>query len=79
MKESHYTSLLGGAVFGLSVVTIISTPMSFILALLAVPNESLLLGTTEMQGNGTDVGERRGDFVRKWTGELSPARKAVVY
>jgi hypothetical protein len=43
MKESHYTSLLRGAVFGLSVVTIIFTPMSSILALalLAVPNESL--------------------------------------
>jgi len=79
MKESHYTTLLGGAVFGLSVVTIIFTPMSFILALLAVPNEGLLLGTTEMQGNGTDVGEQRGNFVRKWTGRLPSARKVVVY
>jgi hypothetical protein len=69
MKESHYTALLGGAVFGLSVVTIIFTPMSFILALLAVPNESLLLGSLERQGNGTDAEGRRSNFVRRWTGK----------
>lgn len=43
MKESHYTALLGAAVFDFSVVTIIFTPMAFVVALLAVPDNSLLV------------------------------------
>lgn len=61
MKESHYTALLGAAVFGFSVVTIIFMPMSFILALLAVPKDSLLVGSVRA--------ERKRYFVGKWTGK----------
>lgn len=55
MKESHYAALLGAAVFGLSVVTIIFTPLSFAVALLAVPENSTIAGTIN---HGT---------VAKWT------------
>lgn len=79
MKESHYTALLGGAVLGLSVVTIIFTPMSFILALLAIPNESLLLGSLEKQGNDTGAEGRRRNFVRRWTGKFPFEYVTIVY
>jgi hypothetical protein len=43
VKESHYTAILGAAVFGLSVVTIVFTPLSFAVALLALPNDGVYL------------------------------------
>ncbi|KAK1069179.1 hypothetical protein LTR74_004986 [Friedmanniomyces endolithicus] len=43
MKESHWTAVMGAAIFGFTVVTIIFTPLSFVMALLAVPTESLLM------------------------------------
>jgi hypothetical protein len=61
MKEAHYTAVLGAAVLGLSFVTIVFTPMSFILALLAVPKDSLLV-------EPVPDGYKR-HFVRKWTGK----------
>lgn len=59
MKESHYTALLGAAVFGFSIVTIIFTPLSFMMALLAVPNDSLLVGPV--------ADGRKKLFVGRWT------------
>jgi hypothetical protein len=61
MKEAHQTAVLGAAVLGLSFVTIVFTPMSFILALLAVPKDSLLV-------EPVPEGYKR-HFVRKWTGK----------
>lgn len=62
MKEAHYTALLGAIIFGFSVVTIIFTPMSFILALLAVPNDSFLVNSL--------LPKEKGPFIRKWTGKV---------
>lgn len=61
MKEAHYTAVLGAAVFGLSFVTSVFTPMSFILALLAVPKDSVLV---DPQPDG-----HKGHFVRRWAGK----------
>jgi hypothetical protein len=52
MKEAHNTAILGAVIFGFSVVTIIFTPMSSILALLAVPEKSFLVPET---GNAQSI------------------------
>lgn len=70
MKESHYTALLGAAVFGFSIVTIIFTPMSFVLALLAVPDDSLLVAPVKE--------ERKRHFVGKWTGKSGLASSRTL-
>ncbi|KAK0262068.1 hypothetical protein B0A54_05017 [Friedmanniomyces endolithicus] len=44
MKESHWTAVTGVAILGFTVVTIIFTPLIFVVALLAVPGDTLLMG-----------------------------------
>jgi hypothetical protein len=60
MKESYYTAILGAAVFGLSVVTIIFTPLSFAVTLLALPGDSIYLKTA--------ADKKR--TIANWTGEI---------
>ncbi|KAM0722799.1 hypothetical protein Q7P37_002241 [Cladosporium fusiforme] len=66
VKESHYTVLIGAAVFGFSLVTIIFAPLSFALALLAVSEDSLFV---------KPIGDGRKDaFVEK----MGKATKAAL-
>jgi len=44
MKESLWTAVTGVAILGFTVVTIIFTPLLFVVALLAVPGDTLLMG-----------------------------------
>lgn len=59
MKRSHGTALLGAAIFGFSVVTIIFTPMAFVVALPGVPDDSLFVGPIRER--------QKRVFVGKWT------------
>jgi hypothetical protein len=68
IKESHHTAILGAAVFGLSVVTIIFTPLSFALALLALPLDGLFIGPPE----------NKKLFVAEVTGEIEPSLPMAV-
>jgi hypothetical protein len=68
IKESSYTAILGAAVFGLSVVTIIFTPLSFALALLALPLDGLFIGPPE----------DKKLFVAEVTGEIEPSLPMAV-
>jgi hypothetical protein len=47
IKEANYTALLGAAVFGLSLVTVVFTPLSFAVALLALPSDGVYLNATD--------------------------------
>ena len=60
MKEAHHAAVLGAAVVGFSVVTILFTPMSFILALLALPESSFLIRQATR--------DEKSEFLRLWTG-----------
>jgi hypothetical protein len=62
IKESHHTAILGAAVFGLSVVTIIFTPLSFAVALLALPDDGVYLN------NATDTTYKH--TIAKYTGNI---------
>ncbi|KAK0354388.1 hypothetical protein LTR94_012912 [Friedmanniomyces endolithicus] len=42
-KESHWTAVMDAPVFGLAVAIIISTPLSFVMARLAVPRDSFFM------------------------------------
>lgn len=57
MKESHYSALLGAAVLVFSIVIIIFVPMLFILALLAVPSDSLLVDSVQAENKRFFVGK----------------------
>jgi hypothetical protein len=63
IKESHYTAILGAAVFGLSVVTIVFTPLSFAVALLALPNDSVYLKAA------ADMSDKKSTIVN-YTGKI---------
>jgi hypothetical protein len=70
IKEANYTATLGAAVFGLSLVTIIFTPLSFAAALLALPSDGIYLNTT------ADTHTKR--TITRYTGKIAYRRKWLL-
>lgn len=55
MKEAHSTAIMSAAVFGFTLVTIVFTPLSFMLSLFALPIQNLEDHQVESRWNGSGV------------------------
>lgn len=62
LKESHNSTILGIAVFGFTIVTIIFTPLSFLAALFALSIDRLENNKSSDTFNGTFSGTRSSHF-----------------
>jgi hypothetical protein len=67
IKEANYTALLGAAVFGLSLVTIVFAPLSFAVALLALPKDGLYITLDDNRS-----------LVAKYTGEIGHSLRMAL-
>jgi hypothetical protein len=68
MKQAHWTMITGAAVFVFTVTTVIFAPLSFVIALLAMPTSGYL--GTRYSNNGTNTYAQ--SFIGKWMGTFSP-------
>lgn len=67
-KEAHATAVMSAAVFGFTIVTIIFTPMSFMISILALPIQKLQKNQMVSRWS-TDSGAYPAKYVGKWLGE----------
>lgn len=67
LKEAHSAAVLSAAVSGFAVITVIFAPLSFVVALFALP--------IDMFNEGKDGNEKDGvyfsSYIGKWTGKLT--------
>lgn len=69
LREAHATAVMSAAVFGFTVVTIIFTPLSFMMSLFALPIRGFQ--QNQIQSVWTDqAGMYTPGYVGKWTGEI---------
>lgn len=69
IKEAHSAALMSAAVFGFTVITIIFTPLSFILALFALPIDQF----QQHQKNSSSIEGTKmytTNYIGKWAGEI---------
>lgn len=68
LRESHATAVMSAAVFGFTVITIVFTPLSFVMSLFALPIQSFQ--QRQIQSTWTsDAGMYTGNYIGKWTGK----------
>jgi Mg2+ and Co2+ transporter CorA len=68
LDETHATSLMSAAVFGFTIITIIFTPLSFVVALFALPID--MFQREQIQSRWTDeAGMFTKQYIGTWVGE----------
>jgi hypothetical protein len=68
LKETHATAMMSAAVFGFTIITIIFTPLSFVVALFALPIDQLQ--RAQIQSRWTDeAGMFTKSYIGKWVGK----------
>lgn len=78
MKEAHSTSVMSAAVFGFTLVTIIFTPLSFMLSLFALPIQRLQDHQVKSQWGGDSApGVYKTNYVGKFMGKWFKPYTAV--
>ncbi|KAI1161764.1 hypothetical protein F5B18DRAFT_424427 [Nemania serpens] len=67
IREAHAVAILGATVFGFTIITVIFSPLSFIVALFALPIDKFNEGR---DGNQKD-GLYSSSYIGKWSGKLT--------
>lgn len=76
LRESHATAVMSAAVFGFTVITIIFTPLSFVMSLFALPIQSFQ--DSQIQSRwADDVGMYTTSYIGKWTGKIRSCRNKI--
>lgn len=70
LRESHVTAVMSAAVFGLTVITIIFTPLSFVMSLFALPIQSFQQRQIPSVW-ADDAGMYTANYIGKWTGKTT--------
>ena len=73
IKEAHNTAIMSAAVFGFTVVTIIFTPLSFLVGLFALPIDQFQRNQIPSDG---DSGTYPSNYVGKWIGKYAHFRES---
>ena len=76
MQKAHATAVMSAAVFGFTIITIVFTPLSFMLSLFALPLE--LLQGYQINSRWPDTGAYSTAYVGKWFGKTMWARENMV-
>ncbi|KAJ8125876.1 hypothetical protein O1611_g7762 [Lasiodiplodia mahajangana] len=66
IREAHSTAVLSATVFGFTIITVIFAPLSFIVALFALP-----LDTFNEGKNGDQNGVYSSHYIGKWSGKYN--------
>lgn len=67
IKETHGTAMLGAAVCGFTTITVIFAPLSFVVALFALPIDKFTEGKIGNQRDGVYL----TSYIRNWSGKLA--------
>lgn len=70
LREAHSAAVMGAAVFGFTIITIVFTPLSFVASLFALPIDRFQQSQT--QSRFTDeAGMYSTNYIAKWAGECT--------
>lgn len=75
LQEAHSTAVMSAAVFGFTVITIIFTPLSFILALFALPVDRFQDNQIPSRWDGSG-GMYSTNYIGTWAGKIGSGQSA---
>jgi hypothetical protein len=76
LKEAHTTAIMSAAIFGFTIITIIFTPLSFIISLFALPIDRFQKDQVASVWDD-QAGMYSTNYVGKWIGEYSDNESSI--